>query len=232
MNYNSETQAYGSVQAMNDNRNGTGGDISRRRLLRTAGAAAGAAALGLTVTAAPAAAEACPRPAAYWAEAAWPETEALEGSTSVAGEQRSDAAWKLRLSMPPEDAGQAMARQLLTTRLNFQHRWKDDPGCVDAPLSDYDGRTLRGVKAEARAWLEASNWPASQSSWVVDGVDGRPLYEVLARFNHAEFTELDCTCTERSVAHRYDREGFSPEDETRRGDGPDGHRLAREDSPF
>lgn len=188
---------------MTDERNGVERGVSRRRLLRVAGAGAGAAAIGLAGTAGTAAADACPRPPDHWADSDWPDTAGVRDPMTVAGEERDVAVWRLLLAGSPDDPGRMMARQLVAARLNFQHRYRDDPTCVDQPLSAYDGRTIRELRASARRWLAASGWPAAQDDWTVGPVDGEPLWAALAAFNHTHLDLEDCSCV---PAGRDDRE--------------------------
>lgn len=180
---------------MTDQQAGTDCGLTRRRVVRTAAAGA-TGLLAVARGAEEAAATNCPRPAGYWAEQRWPATNRVTDSFALldGGDERSVAVWRILLGSPGADPGEAVARQLLAARLNFQYRPPDDPGCVDEPLAAYGDRTIRELKIAAKEWLEASNWPGDQPSWVVDGVDGEPLATALAAFNQGGLDELDCGC--------------------------------------
>lgn len=182
---------------MSDQMSGTDDGITRRNLLRVTGIGAGVGLVGIGGSADQAAATYCPRSPEYWAEHDWPETGRIGDPFVLVDrdDERSVAVWQLFLARDPdEDKGVVMARHLLAAYLNFQFRSTDDPDCVDQPLSAYGGRTIRELKAEARRWLVASNWPDEQLDWVVDGVDGEPLKDALGAFNHGQLPELDCSC--------------------------------------
>lgn len=180
------------------------GPVSRRTLLRRTGATAGALGAAVTVGSRPASATAsCPRTRHYWSDAEWPPhvTNHLGTWIDLAGETRSRATWKLLLGLDlSEDRTAAMAQQLLTAKVNLLLRPDPDPGCVNRPLPEFDGRTVEGTRNAAASWLYHSTFgePEPQPCWTVqtdDGpVDGQPLFQLLGHFNNGDLEGLSCNC--------------------------------------
>jgi hypothetical protein len=116
---------------------------------------------------------------------------------------RTMSEWRDFLTHHPRgDTGVIMGQTLLATVLNYQRRPSTDDTCVDrrTDFSEYgleETTTVREVRRRAEDWLAASNFPASQRQWTVDGVDGEPLKNVLDAFNNGQIESLDCDCTRR-----------------------------------
>jgi hypothetical protein len=161
---------------------------------------AGAGAVGVVAGAGTAAAHQCPRTPGYWANHDWPDT--IDDPFTFFGVTMSVAEWQGFLVDPTYgDKGTILAQHLLATVLNFQHRPRSDPECVDRELGDLWGHDVRWVKKRAETWLANSNWPDAQSSWTVtvDGtsLDGEPLKDALDDWNNGRLDGLACDCDGR-----------------------------------
>lgn len=187
----------------NNRENEGGGHLSRRTLLRGVGTAAGV--IGLGVSATPAAAtRACPRTRHYWAEHEWPPhvDNHLDEPFSLGGVTKSKAAWRLFLGEDQDEPARMLAQQLLAAKFNLLLRPDPDWPCANLELEAYGGRTVEETRNEAATWLLYSSFeqPGTQQCWTVETgegtLDGQPLYELLARFNHDDLDELDCNCYE------------------------------------
>jgi hypothetical protein len=186
----------------NERADDAGDDLARRTLLRRAGAAVGTVGLGVVATPAEATSR-CPRTRHYWAENDWPPhvDNNVDDPLELGGDSRSIAVWKLFLGSDQRGDRAAMfAQQLLTAKLNLLLRLDPDPACVNRSLDAYDDRTVEETRLDASRWLSHSNFSESapQQCWTVEtsdgSLDGEPLYEILARFNHNDLDELDCDC--------------------------------------
>lgn len=167
---------------------------TRRTVLRQGAIVSATSLAGITAFSGGALAHQCPRTPGYWANHAWPDT--IDDPFTVGGVTKSIDEWKEFLVSPTGgDKASVMAKHLIATILNFQGRDRDDPGCVDEPLEEYGGRTIREIKRQAEDWLDASVFDseASQRSWIVDGIDGEPLKNALDAFNNHTLG-LDCDC--------------------------------------
>lgn len=176
---------------------------SRRSLLRAVGAA-GVGALAVGATAEPAAAKdvRCPRSDEHWATAEWPDT--IPDPLELGGTTASVHGWQTFLQSTADDRGEALAKQLLATVVNFHYRMPFDPACTDRRIEALGYETITDVKGQAHGWLNWSRFGTDrpQHSWtvVVDGepVDGQPVMEALERFNTGGFEALDCDCADAS----------------------------------
>lgn len=194
-------------------------DLTRRSVLRRTAFVAGAASLGTVGFAGTAAATFCPRTPGYWANKNWCEVTANPttgtsvaeslGLTCVDGEPTGTYSfrggpaltapeWQKFLVAPTRgDKGKKMAQLFLATNLNYQLRPGTDSDCIDKEidLSAYGlgTTTVREVKSRAGVWLDESNWPGEQRSWMAGGVDGEPLKDVLDAFANGTLP-LDCDC--------------------------------------
>lgn len=196
--------------------------VSRRTLLRSGAAAAGGAALLPGV----ASAHECPRSPGYWAGHEWPDT--IPDPFEIGGVTMSIAEWQAFLLAPPKgDKAHIVAKHLVTTVVNFQFRGalpEGDPGCVDEPLPEFGGRTIRQIRLAAEQWLDASSFdsPEPQTSWLAGGVDGEPLKNALDAFNNDRLG-LDCDCDEKRDDGKDDgKDGHDGGPPGRGGGGPPG----------
>jgi hypothetical protein len=172
--------------------------VGRRTVLKTIGASSGALLVGVGFSGT-AAATCAPRTIGYWKNHDFPST-ALPGSDAnrlyeVIGVEQDQEAWQKFLAEPAKgDKAIILGQQLVATVLNFQYRNGEDEGdCAYEPLDDYDG-SMDDVKDAAADWLVGSSWPEEkQTSWMVDGVDGEELKDLLDAFNNDPSSlGLDC----------------------------------------
>lgn len=167
---------------------------TRRTVLRQSAVLATATMGGAVSFSGSAVAHKCPRTPGYWANHEWPDT--IEDPFTIGGVTKPIEEWQEFLVSPPKgDKAAIMATHLIATILNFQFHAPDDPGCVDEPLEEYGGRTIRELKREAEDWLASSSFDseAKQRSWTVAGVNGEPLKNALDAFNNNQL-DLDCSC--------------------------------------
>ncbi len=198
--------------------------VSRRTLLRSGAAAAGGAALLPGV----ASAHECPRSPGFWAHHEWPDT--VPDPFEIGGVTMSVEEWQSFLLAPSKgDKAHIVAKHLVATVLNFQFRGalpEGDPGCVDEPLSEFGGRTVRQIRLAAERWLDASSFdsPEPQRSWLAGGVDGEPLKDALDAFNNNRLG-LDCDCDDKRDDGKDDKKHDDGKDgdDGKHDDGKGGH---------
>lgn len=167
---------------------------TRRDVLRRGAVLGGVSIAGVAAASGSAWATECPRTPGYWANHDWPDT--IDDPFTVAGVTWPIAEWKAFLVRSTRgDRADILAQHLVAAILNFQRQDAEDSACVDVAIESYGGRTMREIKADAQAWLQASAFgtDAKQTTWTVEGTDGEPLKNALDDFNNNRLG-LECGC--------------------------------------